>query len=337
MELYGELIICSDSILRIKSSYNEKEVSYPLKDIQSFLKEEDAFILQFFSSNIHIEEGATLSNLILSLEPWAKILSYYTRRDVAAYCNACKSENNEEQYFNFLEISKSSFTGRYSEFLPREKDESFLTYLNREDTRIKTKYFEIESFTRMCGFNEGDNSNYSASSEFELIKNTPVVLVSKQQNLYSKYDDNILNTSIDGVESGKNGDSFYSIGELSFLDIINAVFIDGLFYEKPMSKESSNALKEILDVSMEEVKKFKEDNKSHLSVVSENGEVKEEGKQLIISTGAFDGLIESQKEIMSDWDVIHQSLLNSSSIKIGNLKTAEREISYQYEDLKKGQ
>ena len=73
MDLYNPLIFCNDSILRMKNYHNDKVILYPFIDIQHFLKEDPIVILKLFRQPVSLEQGTTLANIILALEPWAKI------------------------------------------------------------------------------------------------------------------------------------------------------------------------------------------------------------------------------------------------------------------------
>lgn len=75
--MHGDLIFCNDKILRISRNINNKRINMPLIDIQHKLNEPDLFVLQLFECNVSVENETTLSDIVLSLKPWAEILSYY--------------------------------------------------------------------------------------------------------------------------------------------------------------------------------------------------------------------------------------------------------------------
>lgn len=353
MDLYGDLYFCKDSILRILTQRGENQVSYPLIDIQQYLGEDILFILKFFRSPTYFEKGTTLANAIIALEPWAKVISNYTDRNFTAYCNASKIPTAAKQEFSFLEISKGSYTNRHYDFEPYREGEDFLERLNRPDSRILTDYFDLESGTSMCGFNEGDNSNYSMSMDFDKIKHTPIVLTMKQSNIINDFSRNtpVIKKGVLGVKNTKRSSSFYSETSFNLEEILTAIFIDGLFYEVPQREEDDEALRAILDESARSVGiQLREESKPGLRLAASDGSIaegfKEEAEEnndnahealemkTVVAPGAFDSIIEHENEMADDWDSIYKALSGKSSIK-ENIEPAEREKSYRFEKLDK--
>ena len=130
IDVYVDLVFCNDSVLRVKSYHEDKEIYYPLSDLQSYYEEDESFIIRFFQQNVFFEQNTTLANVLLAIEPWQNIISKYTDRDVNAYCAACKKPSDAEQTFSFLEISKSSTFSRHYHYLPMKDD---------EDSRIQVR------------------------------------------------------------------------------------------------------------------------------------------------------------------------------------------------------
>lgn len=59
----GQLIFCSDSILRFRSNYDET-TALPLLSIQKTISDTDPFfLLRFFRHTVMIEEGTTLAEM----------------------------------------------------------------------------------------------------------------------------------------------------------------------------------------------------------------------------------------------------------------------------------
>ncbi len=331
MDLYNPLIFCNDSVLRMKNYHNDKVILYPFLDIQHFLKEDPIVILKLFRQPVNLEQGTTLANIILALEPWAKIISNYTDRDVQAYCDACRKLGGIEQEFSFIEISKGLYNNRHYNHLPRKEGEGLSEWLNRDDSHMKTSFFDLENSLSMCGFMEGDDSNYSMSVDFNKIRNTPVFIANKQHNIFShgRSKEILLNQDIDGVKTYSNHSLFYSEAELSFEELITAVFIDGLFYEKPMSDEDNEAFIAQLDSSMREAKEADYEDIDEISNVSPIRK-DEEDLTIEIAPGAFDPLIAHEKEKVSDWETLYHSISHTASIKIGDPELSLREHSYRF-------
>lgn len=87
----GQLIFCSDSILRFQSDYDET-AAVPLLSIQNVIADTDPFfLLRFFHHTVLIEEGTTLASIFLAIEPWKALLAAYLDRDVGAYIDEVRN------------------------------------------------------------------------------------------------------------------------------------------------------------------------------------------------------------------------------------------------------
>lgn len=342
MNIYGKVVFCNDSVLRIKSEKGGKSIYYPLHDVQTYLKEDDLCILHFMKQPATIEEAATLANIILALEPWKKIISYYIGRNLDAYCTACKTLGSTEQEFSFLEISRYYSTGRVFKYAPLKDFDNLNDYFN-SNHRTPTDLFHAEERISMCGFNEGDKNNYSMSDcAFSKLRNTPVILVSRQTNSFCLIDDKvkIFNNKIKGIYQDKKGSAlYYSKAEYTLNDIIEAVFEDGLFYENPVSEKSSAAFYDMLHSALEEAKELIESEKKPvLKLVSEDLSKADFGNdnniKAVVSPGAFDSGMEEEIEKEDIWNDVYKSLVSSSSIKIGELQISVKEVSLRENEQK---
>lgn len=260
IDVYVDLVFCNDSVLRVKSYHEGKEIYYPLSDLQSYYEEDESFIIRFFQQNVFFEQNTTLANVLLAIEPWQNIISKYTDRDVNAYCAACKKPSDAEQTFSFLEISKSSTFSRHYHYLPMKDDEDLTDFFNNRNNRIKTDLIDIETRTTMCGFHHGDPEHYSASHiAFDKIKHTPIIVASQQKNIFLGKESKKLTENIQGLFVDKrNITACYSPAELSFCEAIYAIFIDGLFYHQPMTQERNDAFNQELEDAMAEFEAEKE-------------------------------------------------------------------------------
>ena len=200
IDVYVDLVFCNDSVLRVKSYHEGKEIYYPLSDLQSYYEEDESFIIHFFQQNVFFEQNTTLANVLLAIAPWQNIISKYTDRDVNAYCAACKKPSDAEQSFSFLEISKSSTFSRHYHYLPMKDDEDLTDFFNNRNNRIKTDLIDIETRTSMCGFHHGDHEHYSASHiAFDKIKHTPIIVASQQKNIFLGKESKLLTENIQGL------------------------------------------------------------------------------------------------------------------------------------------
>ena len=333
IDVYVDLVFCNDSVLRVKSYHNEKEIHYPLLDLQTYYGEDESFIVRFFKQNVSFEQGTTLANVILALEPWQNIISKLTDRNVNAYCTECKKPSDANQIFSFLEISKSASFSRHYEYPSFMECEDFNAFFNNKNNRVKTNLFNIDTGTSMCGFNDGDNNNYSICHvAFHEIKNTPIIFTTQQKNLFFDKELNYLAEQIDGYFIDKNKiTACYSPAKLNLTEAISAIFIDGLFYHWPMTQTRSDAFNQEIKEAMTEFDT--EEKVTKLTVVDEEylsaeTTTEDQGKKVQFASGAFDGLIEHETENARQWDEIHNALLNNSRLKIGSIVISTHKKSF---------
>lgn len=332
IDVYVDLVFCNDSVLRVKSFHEGKEIYYPLADLQSYYEEDESFIIRFFQQNVFFEQNTTLANVILAIAPWQNIISKYTDRDVNAYCAACKKPSDAEQTFSFLEISKSSTFSRHYHYLSMKDDEDLTDFFNNRNNRIKTDLIDIETRTTMCGFHHGDPEHYSASHiAFDKIKHTPIIVASQQKNIFLGKESNLLTENIQGLFVDKrNITACYSPAELSFCEAIYAIFIDGLFYHQPMTQERNDAFNQELEDAMAE---FEAENVKQpvLKLVDDTeppSDATEKEFKVKVAPGAFDSVFEHEAENASEWDEIYTQLANKSNLKIGKMVLSEQDKSF---------
>ena len=334
IDVYVDLVFCNDSVLRVKSYHEGKEIYYPLSDLQSYYEEDESFIIRFFQQNVFFEQNTTLANVILAIAPWQNIISKYTDRDVNAYCAACKKPSDAEQTFSFLEISKSSTFSRHYHYLPMKDDEDLTDFFNNRNNRIKTDLIDIETRTSMCGFHHGDHEHYSASHiAFDKIKHTPIIVASQQKNIFLGKESKLLTENIQGLFVDKrNITACYSPAELSFCEAIYAIFIDGLFYHWPMTQERNDAFNQILEDAMAEFDAEKENVKQPVLKLVDDTEppsdATEKELKVKVAPGAFDSVFEHEAENASEWDEIYTQLANKSNLKIGKMILSEQDKSF---------
>lgn len=331
IDVYVDLVFCNDSILRVKNYHDGKEIYYPLADLQSYYAEDESFIIRFFQQNVFFEQNTTLANVILAIEPWQNIIAKYTDRDVNAYCAECKKPADATQTFSFLEISKSASFSRHYDYIPMKDDEDLNDFFNNKNHRIKTDLIDIETSSTMCGFHRGDHQRYSASHiAFDEIKHTPIIVANQQKNIFLGKESNKLTDSIQGFFVDKNNiTACYSPAELSFSEAIYAVFVDGLFYHWPMTKERNNAFNQEIEDAMAEFDEGKEKQPTLKLVDATNqpSDAAEKELKVKVAPGAFDSVIEHEMENANEWDEIYAKLVHKSNLKIGKMPMSEQEKS----------
>lgn len=81
----GQLIFCSDAILRFKSDYDETAAVLLLSIQNAVANTDPFFLLRFFHHTVLIEEGTTLASIFLAIEPWKALLAGYLDRLIKCF------------------------------------------------------------------------------------------------------------------------------------------------------------------------------------------------------------------------------------------------------------
>lgn len=312
----GQLIFCSDSILRFRSDYDET-TALPLLSIQKAISDTDPFfLLRLFRHNVIIEEGTTLANIFFAIEPWKELLTAYLDRDVGAYIVEVRKPSKPTTWdLEWIGIDRRSSVHRAYQHQEVGDGKDFTAWLNRE--RIPTEEFDIESSCDASGFIKGDKERWSLSENVHEIKNLPVILYNKQ-TLMTLQKDELLKESASGVNSTGRSCFVYGDTSFSFYEVMEAIFISGLFFETPRAAASCfDGLKNSLDGLENEVSKGTEPN------LADSGD----GKPLKIEVaeGAFDSLITHMDSETENWQLIKKQCQKEGSlpVRIGVITLAE--------------
>lgn len=303
----GKLIFCSDSILRFRSDYDET-AALPLLSIQKTISDTDPFfLLRFFRHAVMIEEGTTLANIFFAIEPWKELLAAYLDRDVGAYIDEVRKPSKPTTWdLEWIGIDRRSSVHRAYQHQDMGDGEDFTAWLNRE--RIPTEEFEIESGCDASGFIKGNKERWSLSENVHEIKNLPVILYSKQ-TLMTLQEDELLRESVSGVNSTDRGRFVYGDTSFSFYEVMEAIFISGLFFHSPLAAEGSyEELKDSLSGLENEVSKGTEPN------LADSGEDKQ--LKIDVADGAFDSLITHMEFETENWQFIKKQCQKDGSLPV---------------------
>lgn len=312
----GKLIFCSDAILRFQSDYDETS-AVPLLSIQNAIANTDPFfLLRFFHHTVLIEEGTTLASIFLAIEPWKALLAAYLDRDVGAYIDEVRKPSGPTTWdIEWIGIDRRSMVYRAYKRQDMQDGEDFSDYLNRE--RVLTDEFEIESGCEASGFIKGDKERWSISGDVHEIKNLPVILYSKQ-TLMTSPKDGLLKKNVSGVKSSKHSCFVYGDTSFSFSEVMEAIFISGLFFYAP--KDAASSLDE-LKASLAELEEERAENPNAEST----GNDTEEEPTIVVAEGAFDSLAAHMESEKAEWKYIKKLCQQDSElpIRIGNIKMSE--------------
>ncbi|EBH9040592.1 TPA: hypothetical protein N2G15_003242 [Salmonella enterica] len=312
----GKLIFCSDAILRFQSDYDET-AAVPLLSIQNAIANTDPFfLLRFFHHTVLIEEGTTLASIFFAIEPWKALLAAYLDRDVGAYIDEVRKPSGPTTWdIEWIGIDRRSMVYRAYERQEMQDGEDFSDYLNRE--RVPTDEFEIESSCEASGFIKGEKDRWSISGDVHEIKNLPVILYSKQA-LMTSPKDGLLKKNVSGVKSSKHSCFVYGDTSFSFSEVMEAIFISGLFFYAP--KDAASSFDE-LEASLAGLEEELAEKPNAESIGNET----EKEPTIVVAEGAFDSLaahMESEKE---EWQSIKKLCQREGDlpIRIGSIKMSE--------------
>ncbi|CAI1685051.1 Uncharacterised protein [Serratia fonticola] len=312
----GKLIFCSDSILRFRSDYDET-TALPMLSIQQALANIDPFfLLRYFRHTVMIEEGTMLANIFFAIEPWKDLLAAYLDRNVGAYIDEVRKPSKPTTWdLEWIGIDRSSSVYRAYQRRDMEDGEDFTAYINRE--RIPTDEFDIESSCDASGCIKGDKERWSLSENIHEIKNLPVVLSSKQ-TLVTLQRDGLLKKSASGVNQSDRSRFVYGETSFAFYEVMEAIFISGLFFDTPQDATSSfEELKSTLDeLKQEQVG----ESESHIV-----GGEEEQPLKVEIAEGAFDSVIGHMESEAESWQCLKKQCQKEGAlpVRIGIITPAE--------------
>ena len=312
----GELIFCTDSILRFRSHYDET-TALPLLALQNTAADADPyFLLRFFRHTVMIEEGTTLANIFVAIEPWKALLTAYLDRDVAAWIDEVRRPAPPGTFdLEWIGIDRRSSVYRTWVREGVEESDDFSDYFNRD--RVPTEEFDIEMVCDASGFIKGEKERWSLSENIHDIKNLPVILYNKQA-LITLQKDNLLNEQAAGARRAER--TLYVYGETSFafFEVMEALFISGLFFYSPKAAEHNL---EALSIRLGELENTIDD-KCEPKHADGN---EEQPVKIEIVEGAFDSLINDMECEADEWQEIKKACQKEDTppVRIGVITPAE--------------
>lgn len=331
----GHVIFCADGVLRFQSDYDSKRL-LPLVAVQEVLEYSPSkTFLQTLRRKATIEKGSTLGSFLMCIAPWASEAQDFTDRNVQAYITELRKPSGETNAFDRIEIRQRTYVRRSMVHDPIPAGVDIFDWLNR-DREIKwSNNWDVESDYDICGYTNGDPSNYSVSTNIHSIKNVPLVfnknsvLVEGQPKMIPHTP--LFNPSAEGVwEVGEhNMLAVNSATEetASFLDLLNTVISHGLWYNTPQgfiaTRDRLIAAQEQVD---EMIAEAAEDTPS-LSLVDDDYESPADSeapaiKKVVVVPGAFDGIIEHSRSEGEEWELMVEavSLTTQHVVRIGEVE-----------------
>ncbi|ESG15720.1 hypothetical protein SEEOR701_10724, partial [Salmonella enterica subsp. enterica serovar Oranienburg str. 701] len=172
------------------------------------------------------------------------------------------------------------------------------------------------------GFIKGDKERWSISGDVHEIKNLPVILYSKQ-TLMTSSKDGLLKKNVSGVKSSKHSCFVYGDTSFSFSEVMEAIFISGLFFYAPRDAASS----------LDELKASLAGLEEELTEVSKTELVANETDKeptIVVAEGAFDSATAHMETEAEEWQSIKKLCQREGElpIRIGGIKIAEPPEQY---------
>lgn len=309
----GTVIFSKDGILRFRSQ-SQDTVAVPLELIQEAQKVDPyPFFLQQIRKTFILEEGSTVGSFMLCLTPWAEVVSNLTDRNVQAYIDEIRKPSSEQPVFDRCEVRKQITFGRELEYIPAPEGVDWLTWLNRDREPVWLNTYRIDDGYNICGYTNGDPSNYSMSCSIHELKNVPLVVNRQPVMLTSIRNDHgpsLLNVSAAGVsiQSREEGSWKTLIAkgstdeDMTVSDLIEVVIEQGLWFDTPAGSANLNArLKESmaslnLEEDAQEVEEVEEQEDEELD------SDEDVHMNVSIAPGAFDGVISHFARETSEWE-----------------------------------
>lgn len=329
----GHVIFCADGVLRFQSDYDSKRL-LPLVAIQEVLEYSPSkTFLQTLRRRATIEKGSTLGSFLMCIAPWANEAQDFTDRDVQAYITELRKPSGEANAFDRIEIRQRTFVRRSMVHDPIPADVDIIDWLNRKREIKWSNNWDVESEYDICGYTNGDSSNYSVSTNIHSIKNVPLVfnknsvLVEGQSKMIPHTP--LFNPASEGVwEIGDhNLLAVNSSNEetVLFSDLLNTVISHGLWYNTPQGCIAHRDLLMSMKEQVDELAAGADDEPS-LSLVDDDYVAPDDEepavKKVVVAPGAFDGMIAHSRSEGEEWDLMVEavSLTTNHLVRIGEVE-----------------
>lgn len=336
----GTVIFSKDGILRFRSNSKES-VAVPLELIQEAQgKDPYPFFLQQIRKTFILEEGSTIGSFMICLTPWANVVSDLTDRKVQAYIDEIRKPSPEKPVFDRCEVRKQLSFSRELEYVPAPEGVNWLDWLNRERTPNWLNTYEMSRGYNICGYTDGDPSNYSMSCSIHELKNVPLVVNREPVMMSSIRNDHgpsLLNVGAAGVTIQHREDSYNKTGtlvakgskdtEMTVAELIEVVIEQGLWFDTPAGAINMTAmLKESMEnLNLEEEPEDEEEPEAEeVEEVDEEDDSEPKRMKIAVAPGAFSGIVNHVNREAEEWEELMAKMQPTSrlSYRIGEINEA---------------
>lgn len=328
----GKVIFSNDGILRF-ATYEKDQPAVPLLAIQEALGVDSyPFFLQQLRKTFVLEQGSTVGSFLLCLQPWAEVASNITDRDVMSYITELRKPSADEPAFDRCEVRKKFGLSQEMYHEPIPEGVSWTKWLNRERELIWLNTYEVRGEYDICGYTDGNASNWSMTTSIHKLKNVPLVINREPVVMVHEREDRgpaILNPDAAGVTSHQYEGSDTTVlickgskdEDMTVLDLVTVVIESGLWFNTPQGAINERAL---LETIMSGLPKDEDGNITSPTEVEEEDEDDSEDLTISVAPGAFDGMISHYEQEKSEWEELMDKVKQSPSLPfcIGSIEEA---------------
>lgn len=329
-----QIVFCSDAVVRVKEEFDS--VMLPLVSLEKDKAEREGiapfFVLSYFKSEALIEKGTTLSDIILSIEPWADLLASYLKVDIRAYIKEIRKPSvvMPETKQSWIGIGRNielslGFKPLEKQFDSSEEEMADIFRFGEmeESDELEDNFSFIETFYASF-YNTGETGHCSLS-DIGKVKDVPVFIKNKLELCGVKTNSNqtLFNEKAHGLLKKKHNRMLEAVSyfnPITFIDVLDAIFNNGFAAYSP----------EILKQQMEEMQRTLDQYDDELVI-----EASDETMNMVFSETAQNDMVNIITSQIDEWDNLKKKISARDDVvmRIGKLKEAEIPERRWYGDI----
>lgn len=329
----GTVVFSKDGVLRFKHCADGSP-SVPLILICDALGEDpQRMFIQQLRKPVLLESGSTVGTFLLCLSPFAQTVTDLCDRDVQSYIDEIRKPSAESLAFDRCEIRRKVHFGRKMYHEPMPDDVDFIEWINRDRGEpVWLDTYSISTDFDICGYTDGDVSNYSMSTSIHKLKNVPLVINRTAALLANKREATgtpLFNETAAGVSEHRWGTDdrpnaatvLVAKGEsdedITVYEFIKTVIEVGLWFNTPQGAIREHEMLAEMVKHLPDVTHLDEDEPEDADENSEGEETS--GMTVSIAPGAFSGISSHYEREQEEWKELMSKIsqIPSMPIRIG--------------------
>lgn len=330
-----QIVFCSDAVLRVKEEFDS--VMLPLIALEKDKAEREGinpfFILSYFKSEVLIEKGTTLTDIILSIEPWTDLLGSYLKVDMKAYIKeirkpsvvSSKAENSWIGIGRNIEIALG-FKPLEKQFESSEDEmEEIFRFGETEESDELEDNFHFMETLYASSYTIGEKG-HGGLYHIEKVKDLPVFIKNRLElcsPVQDKPEQTFFNEKAHGLLKKKHNrmlEAFSHFSIITFIDVLDAIFNNGFAAKSP----------EALKQQLLEIKRTLDQYDDELVI-----EDSDETMNVVFSENAQNDMVNMITSQMEEWERLKKNIAGRDDVvmRIGALKEAEIPEHRWYGDI----